>query len=184
VIPAVSLAGLALLLPVSIVAHVGRHSPAAFDPQPVNEALDDETSQTVGLRFTELEIPRNARILSAHVEFAAHERTSRAGSLTIHARAVDDAPPIARTGGDAALRPLTSAGVEWSPSAERTVSAAAGGGRTPDLAPVFQEIVSRPGWTPGNAIVLVFSRTGEGEAFEGGRTEAPVLRIELERQPG
>jgi hypothetical protein len=138
----------------------------------------------VGLRFTDLDIPRNAGILSVQVEFAAHERADRAGPMTIRAQAVDDAPAIAGTRSSSSLRPLTIAGVEWSPSARGGTPAMGRGELTPNLAPMFQEIVSRPGWRPGNAIVLVFSRKGEGEAFECGRTEAPLLHIEYRRQPG
>jgi hypothetical protein len=179
-------AALALSVPVTIVAHVGRVSPAGsrIDPPQVNPAFDDLTSQMVGLRFTDLDIPRNARILSACVEFAPRERTARASTLTIHARAVDDAPPIAGTGDDAGLKPLTVAGVEWSRWARTSAVSAGHGERTPDLSSMFQEIVDRPGWRPGNAVVLVFSRAGEGEAFEGGRTEAPLLHIDYRRQPG
>lgn len=180
----VALAAFVLSVPVTIVAQVGRVSPAVDprQPHPSTEALDDGTSQMVGLRFTDLDIPRNAHILSAYVEFAAHEPPARTHSLTIRAQAKDDAPAIARAGGNPALTPLTIAGVEWSPSARRSAAAWGHGERTPDLAPMLQEIVNRPGWTPGNAVVLVFTRTGEGEAFEGGRTEAPLLQIEYRRQ--
>jgi hypothetical protein len=50
--------------------------------------------------------------------------------------------------------------------------------RTPNLAPVLQEVVDRPGWTSGQAVVLVVSGSGTrvAEAFDG--TFAPVLHIE------
>jgi len=173
------LVGVMLRHPVAIVADVWRVPPA----RPAsNQALNDEASQVVGLRFTDLDIPRNARILNAHLEFAAHEHTSRTGSITIRARATDDAPTIATTRGNSTLAPLTVAGVEWSPAA-RGNEARGRGERTPDLAPLFQEVVSRAGWTPGNAVVLVFTRGGQGEAFEGGQSEAPQLHVEYRQQP-
>jgi hypothetical protein len=174
------LGGVLLRHPVTIVAEVGGVPPA----RPAsNQALQDEASQVVGLRFTDLDIPQGARILSAYLEFAAHEHTTRTSSITIRAQATDDAPTIATTGGNATLGPLTVAGVEWSPAARGNV-AGGSGERTPDLAPMFQEVVSRPGWAPGNAVVLVFTRAGQGEAFEGGQTEAPQLHIEYRQRPG
>jgi hypothetical protein len=143
-----------------------------------------EPSQIVGLRFVDLDIPRNARILSAHVEFAPSERVApQAGSLTIQAQAVDDAPPIAGKAGRSAFRPLTTAAVSWSASDRVHAPAMGRGERTPDLARMLQEIVSRPGWAPGNAIVLVFTRTGDDEPFEGGQSVAPQLHVELEAEP-
>jgi hypothetical protein len=44
---------------------------------------------------------------------------------------------------------------------------------------VLQQVVDRPGWSPGGALVLVVSGSGTrvAEAFEG--TFAPVLHIEF-----
>ena len=36
--------------------------------------------------------------------------------------------------------------------------------RTPNLASILQEIMNRPGWSPGNAIVLVITGTGSRNA--------------------
>lgn len=174
------LGGVLLRHPGAIVAEVGRVPPARLAS---NQALHEEASQVVGLRFTDLDIPRGARILSAYLEFAAHEHTPWTSSITIRAQATDDAPAIVDTGGNPTLGPLTVAGVEWSPAASGNL-AAERGARTPNLAPMFQEVVSRPGWTPGNAIVLVFTRAGQGAAFEGGRSEAPQLHVEYRQQPG
>ena len=158
--------------PVMIVADMVRAAPAA-------ETRSHDASQIVGLRFTDLNIPRGAQILSAYVEFA-DEHVTRTSSLTIRAQAVDDAPEIATAGATPGLRPLTSAGVVWSASARGSAPSAGRAQRTPNLAPMLQEIVGRPGWTPGNAIVLVFTRTGEGEAFDGGQGETPQLHVEFD----
>lgn len=168
--PVGMLAALTLAVPVTIVAYAGRVAPAT------------QADQIVGLRFTDLDIPRDARIVSAWVEFDADEPTARTAFLTIHARAVDDAPAIATARGGE-LGPFTLTAVEWSPWARLAGAAVGHADRTPDLAPLFQEVVSRPGWSPGNAVVLVFSRSGGAEAFEGGRSRAPLLHVEFRRQP-
>jgi hypothetical protein len=70
---------------------------------------------------------------------------------------------------DVSERAETSASVAWSipaaPSGNKGVLVA----RTPDLAPVLQELVNGAGWGTGSAVVLVFG--GEGSlavpAFEG-----------------
>jgi hypothetical protein len=57
--------------------------------------------------------------------------------------------------------------VGWVPAAW---AAAARGAdqRTPNLAAVVQQIVSRPGWVSGNALVTVSDSTRVGKSINGG----------------
>jgi hypothetical protein len=52
--------------------------------------------------------------------------------------------------------------------------------RTPNLSPVIQEIVGRPGWAPGNALVLIITGTGKrvAESYEGDPGGAALLHVE------
>jgi hypothetical protein len=52
--------------------------------------------------------------------------------------------------------------------------------RTPDIASVIQEIVSRPGWTSGNSLVVIITGTGErvAESYDGVAAAAPLLHVE------
>jgi hypothetical protein len=51
-----------------------------------------------------------------------------------------------------------------------TVGAAGDAQRTPNLAAVIQEVVSLPGWAPGNALTVIITGSGRraAESFEGG----------------
>jgi pectate lyase len=51
--------------------------------------------------------------------------------------------------------------------------------RTPDVSPIVQEIVSRPGWSRGNALVLFVSGSGKrvAESFDGTPSGAPLLSL-------
>jgi hypothetical protein len=72
--------------------------------------------------------------------------------------------------------------VFWSAPPWPTKGAADAAERTPSLAPVIQEIVSRAGWMSGNALVLIV--TGDGRrvarAFDGEPDGAPLLRIDYD----
>jgi hypothetical protein len=52
--------------------------------------------------------------------------------------------------------------------------------QTPDLAPVVQEIVSRQGWSAGNALVLIVTGSGKrvAESYNGVAAAAPLLHVE------
>lgn len=132
----------------------------------------------VGFRFTGLAIPRDATILDAYVQFQADKTTSVATSLAITGQAADNAPEFTTTKYSLTSRPRTGAAVAWAPPAwtkgDRTAAQ-----RTAQLAPVVEEVVGRPGWTSGNALVLIVEGTGErvAESFDG-LVSPPVLHVE------
>jgi PKD repeat protein len=140
------------------------------------ELVNDGNNQTVGMRFFGVPVPRGARITSAYVQFTADSAASVATSLTLRAFAQDSTPTFATTALNVSSRPRTSAAVSWVPAA--WASGAAGPDqRTPALAELLQEVVSRPGWTAGNAAGIVVTGTGKrtAEAFSGGTP--PVLHL-------
>jgi hypothetical protein len=96
----------------------------------------------------------------------------------VTAEAADNAGPIASTAFGLSSRSRTTASVAWAPPRWLVVGAAGIGERTPDLAPVVQEVVNRPGWAPGNALLVLVTGSGRrtAESFEGGAP--PVLVLE------
>ena len=72
--------------------------------------------------------------------------------------------------------------VRWQPKPWNEKSAAAADQRTPDLAPLVQEIIDRPGWRKDNAIALLIAGSGKrvAKSFDGDEKDAPRLFLELE----
>jgi chitodextrinase len=142
-------------------------------------AVDGTRVQAVGLRFLDVRIPQGAPIVSASVQFTADEARGGAASLVIHGEASDQAEPFTSSSGDVTRRPTTTAAVAWTPPDWNTVGAAGPAERTPDLAAVLQEIVDRPGWARGNALVLVVTGTGTrtAESYDGVAAAAPRLDV-------
>jgi hypothetical protein len=132
---------------------------------------------TAGLRFTGVQIPNGATIVNAQVQFSVDEAGKKASNLVIRAERTDNSTPIATTNFNISPRPRTTASVAWAPPAWQTVGAAGSGQLTPNLAPVVQEVVNRPGWAPGNALTVIVNGSGRRTArsFEGGAP--PVLRV-------
>jgi len=123
----------------------------------------------VGFRFANAGLPADATIQSAFVEFVLEKPYAKAGSFEIRGEESGSAGAFQTEPFDVSERAETSASVVWSipaaPSGDKGLLAA----RTPDLAPVLQELVNGAGWGTGSAVVLVFG--GEGSlavpAFEG-----------------
>jgi len=136
--------------------------------------------EVAGFRFAAAGIPADATIASAFVEFEL-EKPAKAAALVIRGEQSGAAGPFADTPFDVSTRAETTASVAW------TLPAASGGekglrvARTPNLAPVLQELVNGAGWGAGSAVVLVFS--GEGslavDAFEGEPATAARLHVVL-----
>ena len=117
-------------------------------------------SDIVGMRFRNLTIPQGAMINRAHIQFQVEEPSSGVADLTIHGQAADNAPSFSDIAYDMTSRTTTAASVGWSVPQWATVGEAGSDQRTPDLAPVIREIVNRPGWAGGNAMVVIVSGSG------------------------
>ena len=153
------------------------------------ELVDDNTfngaGQTVGLRFTGLDIPQGAIITNAWLQFQVDETDNEATSLQIRAHDTDDAGAFTAADNDISSRTTTSAVVAWQPSAWTVVGEAGLEQRTPNLRDVVQEIVDRQGWAANNDLAFVITGTGErtAESYDGNAAAAPLLHIEYELAP-
>lgn len=142
-------------------------------------SADTGRTQVVGLRFTNLDVPRGATIRSATVRFAVDETSTGAAPLDIRGQASDDAAAFSSAAFDLSARPATRAVTRWTPPDWTSVGASGSDQQTTDLAAVVQEIVARPGWTPGNDLVLLVTGSGRrtAESYRGSAATAPVLDL-------
>ena len=149
------------------------------------ELVFDGSNQTVGLRFTGVTIARGAQITNAYVQFNADEVQTEATNLSIQGQAADNAAAFTATNLNVSSRARTTASVAWSPVAWNTTNVAGPDQRTPNLAPVLQQIVNRSGWASGNSLVLIITGTGHrtADAYDSGPTVAPLLHVEIATGP-
>ncbi|MDA8142186.1 MAG: PilC/PilY family type IV pilus protein [Desulfobacteraceae bacterium] len=135
----------------------------------------DMGESLVGIRFQNVLIPQGVTITSASIGFIADENGSDASTLTIDAQASDNAPALNTSNYNISGRTGTTATVAWSPQAWTSGNNYS----TDDITAIVQEIVSRPGWNSGNAMLFRINGTGKraSESRESGSQYAPVLRI-------
>lgn len=136
-------------------------------------------TQLVGMRFTDVAVPPGYSIQRAYLELTVDESADNATSLIFAGEASDAAPPFQARANDLSARPRTQARVAWNALPAWTVVGARW--RSPNLAPIVQEIVDQPGWQPGKPLVLLVEGAGRrtAEAFDGDPAAAPLLTIEL-----
>jgi hypothetical protein len=144
------------------------------------ELIEENSLQTVGLRFTGISIPVGARIIAAWIQFTVDEPTGRTTILEIGAHDIGDAPVFSGSG-DVTSRPLTVLAT-WQPPRWLSAGDAGDAQRTVDLSAVIQQVISRTDWAPGQAIALIIGGSGKrvAESFNGSPSQAPLLHIEYE----
>jgi len=180
----VAAAGVAVVLDIPVgrsaddaeeVASTGAVSLSSSDLELINDGSD----QVVGMRFAGVQIPAGSQVTAAWVQFETDELKSVTTSLTVRAQAADDALSFTTSTFNVSSRPRTLAFAPWTPPAWTILQERGAGQRTPDLAAVLQEVVSRPGWASGYAMAIVVTGTGvrTAEAFDG--TAPPVLHVEF-----
>jgi len=139
------------------------------------------------MRFTNITIPRGATIAGANVTFVAnHSKSNTTCKVLIRAIAADDAAaPTTRA--EAMGAPRTTASVAWSSIPAWTAETSY---TSPDIASVIQELVNRPGWSSGNAIVIYEEDNGstanahrQAYSFDGSAAKAPTLHVEYVLNP-
>jgi hypothetical protein len=142
-------------------------------------------NQTVGMRFNNVTIPQGSTIVDASIQFTAAQVRSTATSLTLEGEAVDNAATfVNNVNGHISTRPRTSllSSVSWSPVPWTVIGQAGVGQRTPNLAPIVQEIVNRTNWTSSNSLAIIITGSGKREAisFDASPSAAPLLRVEYQ----
>ncbi|HXV59878.1 MAG TPA: metallophosphoesterase [Vicinamibacteria bacterium] len=153
------------------------------------ELVEEASTQTVGIRFDGVDLPRDAAISNAYIQFQTDETGSAPTLLLIEGESADHSFAFVASSGEVSTRPRTLASVLWTAPAWTTAGEAGSGQRTPNLTPVIQEIVSRPGWSSGNALSVIITGTGRrtAEAYDGLPSGAPLLHVEytgiLENNP-
>lgn len=140
----------------------------------------DSDPHEVGLRFQDIQWPKNQLMKAAYLQFTAARNNASDSTLEIRAERSPNAKPIEETLSNLSTRTRTSNAISWQPEPwiadDRNASQ-----RTPNLVPLLQEVFAQPEWKPGNAILFLISGHGERtvNSFEGanGGSTGPELVI-------
>ncbi|MHC8441344.1 MAG: PilC/PilY family type IV pilus protein [Candidatus Eutrophobiaceae bacterium] len=145
-----------------------------------------------GLHYQNINIPKNATIVSANLIVSAAQNSNQPSIWRIHAHDVSNSRPFVNGKAKGiSQRPLTTAYYDWNvPAMSENNSYSTDGS---SLVSVIQEIVDRNNWCGGNDLSLIIKRPPSGThpgnheivSLDGGDPgQAPKLRIEFEAQGG
>ncbi|MGE3172604.1 MAG: PQQ-dependent sugar dehydrogenase [Planctomycetota bacterium] len=125
----------------------------------------------------ELELPAGAILETARIQFSAGAVSTGIAQFEVRAESADDAQPLAAGAYDLSQRVLGAASVPWYPPEWSTMGERGTAQRSPELAPLLQEVVDRAGWQEGQKVVLLITGTGSRTArsSNAGAVDAPEL---------
>ncbi len=134
----------------------------------------DASRVAIGLQFDNITIPQGAHIIDARLALTAQRNDAGAAAYTIAGEASDNAAPFQATTNNILARSQTTAVTEW-----LTIPAWTNGQvyQTPDLGPVLQEIVNRPGWAAGNTATFILTGSGSRRFWAHNGNAAAAARL-------
>jgi subtilisin family serine protease len=137
-------------------------------------------TSTAGMRFTNIPIPQGTAIKSATLSICSYTYgMTSAVEAKIRAEAADN--PADLTGRRVSTLSGTSASQVWNWDGGASWTANTWY-ESPDIRQIIQEVVDRPGWTPGNAMVILYAGASYEDdrrfwAFDGAPDKAARLKI-------
>ena len=155
------------------------------DLELVYDSYNNSSYQTIGLRFRNVYLPKNATITSAYIQFTADESHSNNADLEISLHNSTNSPVFTDTN-NVSGRSTFSSKVTWQPSGWSSGQTGTAQ-RTPSLKNMVQSLVNQSGWTSGNSASFIIKGRGTSltstsakrvaDSFEGGSNKAPRLIV-------
>ncbi|MGB0974108.1 MAG: fibronectin type III domain-containing protein [Flavobacteriaceae bacterium] len=154
------------------------------DLELVYDSYNSQGNQTIGIRFTNVNIPQNATVTNAYVQFMADGNYSDTTELLVFVEDDLNPSPYQTVNYDVTSRNYLPS-IYWSPAAWSDDDTGIAQ-RTPNLAAQIQNMVNNANWVSGNAVAIKIEGTGvsltdtsakrRAESADG--QMAPVLHIE------
>ena len=144
--------------------------------------MDKTSNQTIGVRFTGINLLKGTIIKNAYIQFTVDEPTNiNPCNLTIKAEDTDNSLTFTSALGTISTRSTTAQSVSWNPTAAWNTDGLAGlDQRTPDLKTLVQTIVDRAGWVSGNALSFIVTGVGARVAQSYDRDPAKAAKLVVE----
>ena len=146
----------------------------------------DGVAQLIGLRFPSHNIPADAPINTATIQFTADAGTAQSGTpnLTIKAQKSADPPVFVDVANNISNRTLTTASVTWNPTGW-TSGESGTDQETPDLSSLIQEVVNDASYSSTDAFVFVISGSNNdfvrAEAYDASPTKGATLNVNYDQ---
>ncbi len=143
---------------------------------------DQGSTLTAGFRFANINLPDDAVISRAYLQFVAEEIQIGPANLAIHGEASGNAAPFQTSNNNITSRARTSSSASWLPAPWFMVGESGTNQQSSDLSELVTEMIAHPDWEEGNAMAFIVSGSGTRTAYsyEQNPERAAKLIIEAE----
>ncbi len=134
----------------------------------------------IGLRFQDLQVPFGAIISNAYIQFTADEASSASANFSISIEDNTNSPAISNNTFNLSNRNFLNTQINWNNvSAWNNVGDSGAAQRTSNLSPLLNSIISKQGWSSGNALTFMIQGSGSrtADSYDGSEENAPRLVI-------
>lgn len=149
-----------------------------------SSTLNFQSGNLVGLRFRDLQIPKDAEVLSASIRFYSREFDSGTMTTTIRGQNIGDAP-LFTTSDKISTRTQTTASVSWSETANWSTNSTY---NTPDISGIIEEVVGHADWASGNDLVITFDTSTATDrraySYDSDANKGALLTVVFESSGG
>ncbi len=156
------------------------------DLEMVYDSYNSNGYQKIGLRFRSVDIPKNAIINNAYLQFTADESNSTGASLEISLHDSSNSP-VFSSSNNVSSRVTFSDKVTWQPSSWSSNQSNTAQ-RSPNLNSILQNLVNKSNWKSGNNMSFIIKGLGNSlsntsakrvaDSYEGGADKAARLIVE------
>ena len=153
-------------------------------------AYDYSNLQVIGLRFKTIELPQNAIINSAYIQFTANESNNVDSELEIALHDSSNSPAFSSSN-NVSDRITFAYKETWNPS-EWSSDQNTDAQKTPDLKNMVQSLVNKSDWASGNDVSFIIRGTGisstdndakrVAHSYDGNPNKAAKLIIDYTEQ--
>ncbi len=167
------------------VKTVGTLDAGSSDLELGAESAGNVDPQICGVRFTDLAIPKNSRILNAYIQFTVDATNKNTDPTNLQIFAQDSDNPVTfdpTVNFNISSRPRLTDSIAWNIPAGSwaTVGQAGADQRSTNIASLVQKLVNRNAWTSGNAMAFFITGRGlrEAESYDKSVTNCAQLIVE------
>jgi type IV pilus assembly protein PilY1 len=146
-----------------------------------SDNLEFDGSTSVGLRFTNMNLPEDAPIKYAYLEFDPYNSWNGTGTYVIEVEDTGDAAEFAQVNGMVDDRAWRSTSVTWTETEDWDSQVNV---RSVDIKTLLQQVVDDTDWSLGNDIAFRIRKTSgstrEAESYDYDPVSAPLLVVVFE----
>ncbi|MFC2081085.1 T9SS type A sorting domain-containing protein [Bacteroidota bacterium] len=153
---------------------------------------DDGYLQFVGLIFRNVQIPPNANITNAYIQFYSDKALDGVPvTCKLFGGSVANiSAPFSEDLFSVSSHAQTTAKVSWTVPPFGNPGVATEAERSPDISAIIQEIIAINGWASGNNLMIGVENDADGKtanreavSFDGEPTQAPILNVTFNTNP-